>query len=1004
MSASVQLSQAFHIQLDRLAHLLSTYELGAESAKVREKLSDLGAPSELLVFVVGEGNFGKSSLINALLGQKVADVAVVPKTWRVDAFRQCPGNSAFAEVQRAGVPGVERMSIDKAQEACAAQESATKKGGPTSGQGLTAPKQIIRVEWYRSGLGLPANTVLVDTPGYAQYRQGLNTARTQVLSSGTGVVFDLQEVYENYYHRATVVLWAFRADRIEDRDTQETFRRLCQRGKRILGVVTFIDRVPAERRPDVMKKANDLFGDSVEALVPVCVGEKSSEYGLGLADLTDRIERWSADAEAIKRDEAESFVEFQRKSTASWLVAIGDTLVHNVSQLSMYCNATSQRLLAEASQRQSALWTAFDQHVTVRRTEIWAMIRCWYMENVARQGFLKKLFGMSEEESRRLAQALEDHVRHLARLGDLGEMQQSSLLRIGNYVTAAGLEVAAGYKMHQLVIKSCGEVETRRLKTKIEAPALPVVSALCPRFDIPQAESGITAALRDLWRKLFGGDNDEAEQKAKTLASQVIARLMEQRDNLTEPLPKYVMAVAQAILTSVDSEVKALYPGRTLHQLDEFAKNLDGHLLLLRSQSETAEETSRYQYHALFRIWSPRHDARLAAIDLFTSWFVGEREVIAAGLIGWLKEHLEKGQPLNTASYAGVLTSYLRSHGLYLDMPATRISAISFSGKVGRRGTILERVDPWRRGTVSAIEAKAPFDDTEVQGQILKDYEYFNLQGTGRRFSEWLSRRFSDHLKRQLDTASVGPFSSTDKGALDGMFARWRKPSFAVSALAAGVCGAVIPVSHAPWMNGSSAAGMALAGVAGIEILSVVGFLLLYCGGGWLIKTIMATKRAEPVTDKAGLPATNENQPTEDPLGSVAEPILATVAFSAAILGLVQARQWVFSETPVSLILASTTMAELGFGSVWLGHILGVRRWWRRKCFRDLSSQARDGVHSQINSAAMKSWETTLNSLDRNAATSIVQEMTLVDARPLDYALEGRLDAPQKSTVTAAPM
>lgn len=46
------------------------------------------------IFVIGNGNSGKSTLVNALAGQKAAEVSAIPKTWKVDVF--------YGEAEEAG--------------------------------------------------------------------------------------------------------------------------------------------------------------------------------------------------------------------------------------------------------------------------------------------------------------------------------------------------------------------------------------------------------------------------------------------------------------------------------------------------------------------------------------------------------------------------------------------------------------------------------------------------------------------------------------------------------------------------------------------------------------------------------------------------------------------------------------------------------------------------------------------------------------------------------------
>jgi hypothetical protein len=94
-----------------------------EIEKIAEKRTDLERRQELLVFVVGEGNFGKSSIINRLLGRDVAEVSRFPKTWCVDLFHALPaGVEEYASIRRSGRKEIERMPLAQAISAYREQE------------------------------------------------------------------------------------------------------------------------------------------------------------------------------------------------------------------------------------------------------------------------------------------------------------------------------------------------------------------------------------------------------------------------------------------------------------------------------------------------------------------------------------------------------------------------------------------------------------------------------------------------------------------------------------------------------------------------------------------------------------------------------------------------------------------------------------------------------------------------------------------------------------------
>ena len=93
-------------------------ELDAVAGGLVQLADDLGRP--FLLFVVGMGKFGKSTLINTLLGQRVAAMDALPKTWKIDVFTHTLPEGV-AEV-RTYQGHVERLSVDEAVRLIAEEE------------------------------------------------------------------------------------------------------------------------------------------------------------------------------------------------------------------------------------------------------------------------------------------------------------------------------------------------------------------------------------------------------------------------------------------------------------------------------------------------------------------------------------------------------------------------------------------------------------------------------------------------------------------------------------------------------------------------------------------------------------------------------------------------------------------------------------------------------------------------------------------------------------------
>ena len=82
-----------------------------QAERVAQRARDSAEP--LLVMVVGEGNFGKSSLVNALAGRRVAPVSIIPKTWKVDLYEPASGRPEEAFLYWRSKPdSPDRVSIE----------------------------------------------------------------------------------------------------------------------------------------------------------------------------------------------------------------------------------------------------------------------------------------------------------------------------------------------------------------------------------------------------------------------------------------------------------------------------------------------------------------------------------------------------------------------------------------------------------------------------------------------------------------------------------------------------------------------------------------------------------------------------------------------------------------------------------------------------------------------------------------------------------------------------
>jgi len=86
------------------------FDLGDDVERIRQKQRDLDKP--LIVMVVGMGNVGKSTLMNALTGTETAPVGRKPLTWKVDIFENVDLAETGANVYRVSNDGAPEILRD----------------------------------------------------------------------------------------------------------------------------------------------------------------------------------------------------------------------------------------------------------------------------------------------------------------------------------------------------------------------------------------------------------------------------------------------------------------------------------------------------------------------------------------------------------------------------------------------------------------------------------------------------------------------------------------------------------------------------------------------------------------------------------------------------------------------------------------------------------------------------------------------------------------------------
>ncbi len=262
----------------RLFDLVKEFE--GKYTDLSKSLSD-----SFMLFIVGMGNYGKSTLINALLEQPAAETDVLPKTWKIDVFRndleQGKAVLRFKD-QTETLITHEEAKLFVAQEEKKREESELEisrilkkeKGNLKSQVAYNEFQTKLRREkLYESNLievrwGVKNNYRLndfhiVDTPGLTQKVMG-----------------EIQHSIHTYYHKADGIIWLLDAQVISARGTKDLVEDLKKSlntvgGKQSDNTIAILNRMDLvyknkgqEGVDSVMKDANNIFKNYFKAIIP----------------------------------------------------------------------------------------------------------------------------------------------------------------------------------------------------------------------------------------------------------------------------------------------------------------------------------------------------------------------------------------------------------------------------------------------------------------------------------------------------------------------------------------------------------------------------------------------------------------------------------------------------------------------------------------------------------------------------------------------------------------
>lgn len=260
----------------------------ASMDEVAYKMNELneGLNQTFTLFIVGMGNYGKSTLINSLLGSEMAAVDFKPKTWKIDVYdsnmapdkcliiykdgkkEEKPLNETYKFIEE------EEKKADKSQKHVKAELAkissdlktveAVREARAYLAKEFLYKSDIIEVRWPVKKNHLTEKFHLVDTPGLVQDN----------LSGET--IVSLQK----YYPKADGVLWILDASKIASKrskdmieDLEKSLEKVGGKTDNIIAVLNRIDTIRKnggeEAVQAVLKDAEKIFGSYFKKIIPI---------------------------------------------------------------------------------------------------------------------------------------------------------------------------------------------------------------------------------------------------------------------------------------------------------------------------------------------------------------------------------------------------------------------------------------------------------------------------------------------------------------------------------------------------------------------------------------------------------------------------------------------------------------------------------------------------------------------------------------------------------------
>lgn len=199
----------------------------AEKTETVRQLAD-ALTEPFTLFIIGNGNNGKSTLINALLGQQQAEEGKLPKTWKIDIFQQRSKNLCtltFRDGTKKELsPKDTQKFLTEEEQKCRASSKAIKKEiRDFKRTHAEVPFEVCeekeaelkKYKLYRSPV-IEVIWPVTDSPILAQYRLVDTPGLKQELDS------KITDSVKDYFTKADGVIWILPGDKINSSGDSES--------------------------------------------------------------------------------------------------------------------------------------------------------------------------------------------------------------------------------------------------------------------------------------------------------------------------------------------------------------------------------------------------------------------------------------------------------------------------------------------------------------------------------------------------------------------------------------------------------------------------------------------------------------------------------------------------------------------------------------------------------------------------------------------------------------